>query len=306
MMKKASKVNLHITVNQAIKLIPINRISVLNPRSRNQKVFAQLVENISKIGLKRPITVTERDRDNEGLLYQLLCGQGRLEAFQVLEQDKIPCVIVDAQEEDCYLISLVENLARRKHSNKKLLSVIQDLHKRGYNTLEISQKIGFHKSYIKGILHLLENGEERLIAAVEKGWLPIDLATDISKAADSKTQIALLDSYEQGNLSSNQVMKIRRLISQRKMAGKTYDYAGHKNGGAVTPEKLMTMYKNAMYNQKVMVKKADINEQWLSVIVASLKKLLKDENFNTLLRAENITDIPEKLANRIYNSGGSL
>lgn len=305
-MSNFTEVELHVDRDKEIKLIPIDRITILNPRSRNQKIFAQLVENISKIGLKRPITVIEKGEDKEGALYQLVCGQGRLEAFLVLEQDKIPCIIVDAQEEDCYLISLVENLARRKHTNKKLLSAIQDLHDRGYSTIEISQKIGFHRNYIKGILYLLENGEERLIAAVERGWLPIDLAWDISKTADSKTQIAMLEAYQRGSLSSHQIMKIRRLISQRKIGGKTYDYGGNRGGASATPEKLRSMYNAAMYSQKVMVKKADINEQWLSAIISSLKKLFKDDNFNTLLRAERIQDIPEKLANRIYNNEGRL
>ncbi|AWM79333.1 chromosome partitioning protein ParB [Gammaproteobacteria bacterium ESL0073] len=303
-MKKNSDIHLHVDSDTKIRLIPIDRITVLNPRSRNQKIFAQLVENISKIGLKRPITVTEKGSDDQGILYQLVCGQGRLEAFQTLEQDKIPCVIVNAEEEDCYLISLVENLARRKHSNKKLLSAIQDLDDRGYSTQEISQKIGFHKSYINGILYLLKNGEERLIAAVERGWLPIDLASDISKADDSKMQLAMLEAYQEGALSSHQLMKIRRLISQRKMGGKSYDYGGNRSKSPVTPEKLMSMYSAAMYSQKVMIKKADINEQWLSAIISSLKVLLKDDNFNTLLRAERIQDIPEKLANRIYKNEG--
>ena len=305
-MKPMNKVDLHINRDNQIKLIPINRITILNPRSRNQKIFAQLVENISKIGLKRPITVTEKGSDEHGPLYQLVCGQGRLEAFQMLEQSAIPCVIVDAQEQDCYLISLVENLARRKHTNKKLLSAIQDLAERGYSILEISQKIGFHKSYIKGILHLLENGEDRLISAVEKGWLPMDLAMDISKTADSNTQAAMLEAYEQKALSSHQLMKIRRLIAQRKAAGKTFDYGASRSREPVTPEKLMTMYKTAMYSQKMLVKKADLNEQWLSAVVSSLRNLFKDDNFSTLLRAEGVLDIPEKLAQRIYHNGEQL
>ena len=110
--------------DQEIQIIPISQIKILNPRSRNKKVFAQLVENITKVGLKRPITISKLGEPNiEGYCYELICGQGRLEALKLLGEKKVPCVIVNTHKEDNYLISLVENLARRKHSNKELSKV---------------------------------------------------------------------------------------------------------------------------------------------------------------------------------------
>ena len=47
---------------EAIEMIPIDRVTVINPRVRNKRVFAEIVSNISEIGLKRPITVTRRLR----------------------------------------------------------------------------------------------------------------------------------------------------------------------------------------------------------------------------------------------------
>ena len=40
-----------------VQMIPIEQITVLNPRVRNPKVFRLIVDSISKVGLKRPITV---------------------------------------------------------------------------------------------------------------------------------------------------------------------------------------------------------------------------------------------------------
>ena len=97
-----------------IELIPIERITVINPRVRNKKIFKEIVENIAELGLKRPITVTRRD-DADGLRYALVCGQGRLEAYQALGQHEIPAIVVKADTEDCMVMSLVENLARRQH-----------------------------------------------------------------------------------------------------------------------------------------------------------------------------------------------
>ena len=48
-------------MRMVIQILPINRIKVLNPRSRNPKVFNQLVASIAAVGLKRPITVTKSE-----------------------------------------------------------------------------------------------------------------------------------------------------------------------------------------------------------------------------------------------------
>ena len=94
---------------QAVEMIPIERITVINPRVRNKKKFKEIISNIAEIGLKKPITVTRRD-ETDGARYDLVCGQGRLEAYQVLGQSEIPALVVDADTEDCMLMSLVETL----------------------------------------------------------------------------------------------------------------------------------------------------------------------------------------------------
>lgn len=94
-----------------IRLIPVNDITVLNPRARNKRVFQELVTSIEHLGLKKPITVSQRPGRSR---YDLVCGQGRLEAFIALGQSQIPAVIIEAAEEDCFVMSLVENLARRQ------------------------------------------------------------------------------------------------------------------------------------------------------------------------------------------------
>ena len=48
------------TPAQRVEMIPIERIAMINPRVRNSRVFGEIVENIGRIGLKRPITVSRR------------------------------------------------------------------------------------------------------------------------------------------------------------------------------------------------------------------------------------------------------
>ena len=88
-----------------IEMIPISRITVLNPRARNKRQHREIVNNIEAIGLKRPITVSRRDGAG-GPRYDLVCGEGRLEAFQMLGQTEIPAVVIEASESECLVIAL--------------------------------------------------------------------------------------------------------------------------------------------------------------------------------------------------------
>src|ERR1035438_7521819 len=160
--------------------IRIDLIRILNPRSRNKNVFASVVRNIDHVGLKRPITVTAAEDGK----YDLVCGQGRLEAYRALGATTIPAIVVNASKEDRYLMSLVENIARRRHKTSELLKEIMTLSRRGYTTEQISAKVDLDKAYVYGITHLLTHGEERLVDAVERGVLPLTVAIDISSATD--------------------------------------------------------------------------------------------------------------------------
>ena len=123
-----------MTVEQetiTIEMIPVDQIAVINPRIRNKKTFLQIVDSISKVGLKRPITVGRNENGGDEPTYKLVCGQGRLEAFISLGERAIPARIVDVTEEDSQVMSLVENLARRKHRPLELLQDIGELRKRG-------------------------------------------------------------------------------------------------------------------------------------------------------------------------------
>ncbi|NYZ16888.1 ParB N-terminal domain-containing protein [Azospirillum sp. RWY-5-1] len=286
----------HIGGPSEIQPIPIDRIRVLNPRSRNQKVFASLVESIATVGLKRPITVTASG--NGEPLYDLVCGQGRMEAFKVLGETTIPAVVVQADEADLYLISLIENLARRKHSNRDLLTAVRVLEERGYGAGKIAQKTGLDSSYINGILVLLKAGEERLIAAVEKGWLPINLASQIARAGDEEIQVAMMQAYETGLLRGEQLIQVRRLIDRRRVMGKQYGRWA-KTDVPVTPRKLLQTYQTEVRRRSLLVKKAEIGEQRLLFVVTTLRRLLADEHFRTLLRAEGIDDLPKVLSDRL-------
>ncbi len=296
---KHARVAHHVGDEQDVRLISIARIRISNPRTRSQKVFAGIVESIAAVGLKRPITVTEVAGDEGGARYDLICGQGRIEAFQALGEVEIPAIVVSASETDVYLMSLVENLARRKHTNRELLTAVRVLDERGYSATEIARKTGLDPGYISCILQLLKDGEERLIGAVERGWLPISLAYDIAKAGEADIQIAMMEAYERGVLRGEQLLKVRRLIDRRRVLGKSYGSWQRKANQPMTPSKLAQVFQAEVRRQQLVIRKTEVAEQRLIFVVTALRRMLGDDHFRTLMRAENIGDMPKPLADRV-------
>lgn len=115
---------------QTIEMIPIARIHVLNPRARNKRQHREIVDNIEAVGLKRPITVSRRPGGGP-VRYDLVCGEGRIEAFRMLGETEIPAIVIEAPEADCLVMSLVENIARRQHRPIDIMQEIGSLHQRG-------------------------------------------------------------------------------------------------------------------------------------------------------------------------------
>ena len=286
---------------QRVEMIPIDRITVVNPRLRNKKVFKGIVDNIAEIGLKRPITVTSRHGE-DGPLYDLVCGQGRLEAFRQLGQNDVPALIVTADQEDCLVASLVENCARRQHQAVDLLQDILGMRGRGFSDNEIAAMTGLSANYVYIVGRLLERGERRLVAAVEAGYLPISVALEICEADDQGVQAALHKAYDEKLLRGRALIAARRLVEVRKRSGKAAKL--NKLVGkeaASTPEGLVKAFREDTERKRIMIRKTEATRNRLIFIVEALSQLSSDEPFVALLEDEGLATIPTRLADRIQN-----
>lgn len=280
----------------AIEQIPLDQIEVVNPRSRNQKTFREIVDNIADIGLKRPITVARRNGPG-GLRYDLVCGQGRLEAYRSLNQPLIPAIVVTANSEDCMVMSLVENLARRQHRAIDLLRDLEGLKRRGYDEIDIAAKTGLTLEYVRAVVRLLETGEHRLLRAVESGHLPISVAVEIANSPDLEVQCVLHEAYERKLLRGNKLAAVKRLLAQRQRRGKGMRASPPKK--TLSVERLLRTYRDDANKKQAMVRKADITRGRLTFVVEALRNLLADENFITLLRAEGLATMPNNIGARL-------
>lgn len=277
--------------------IPVDRILVVNPRTRNRVKWLEIVTSIKAVGLKRPITVSPREAPDEaGHTYDLVCGQGRLEAHIELGQPTIQAVVIEASEADRYLMSLVENIARRPSSYKAIYFEVRNLMERGYDGPVIAQKLGIDRSYIHGIVRLVQRGEAKLIEQVELGRIPISVAVQIASGDDEEVQKALAEGYESGELRGSKLQAVRKLIKDRKAQREEKAPPPRK---PLTGAALANIYKVRVREQKRLVAKADQAKERLLVVAAVMRQLLADEDLLTVLRAESLFDMPEQLAFRV-------
>jgi ParB family chromosome partitioning protein len=281
---------------QRIEFIPISEIRVANPRARNKITFQAIVANIGNVGLKKPVTVYRHEPDADGMRYDLVCGQGRLEAVAALGDTTIPAIVIDAPADERYLMSLVENIARRRPSNTELLREVKSLNERGYKSNVIAHKIGLDVSYINGIMQLLRKGEEQLIAQVEAGAVPLSVAIKIASASNEEVQQALTEAYDKGDLRGAKLRAVQRLITRRfaKQHG-----AEKKPKQKMSSKDLVREYERQTERHKALIRRASIISQRLALLASSFKRFLDDEHFVTLLRAESLDQMPDALAKRI-------
>jgi ParB family chromosome partitioning protein len=287
-----------------IEMVPIDAIAVLNPRGRSRRVHREIIDNIEAVGLKRPITVSRRQLPGGETRYDLICGQGRLEAFQALGQHAIPAIVVELGEEDCMVRSLVENVARPQHRAIDLMRAVGDLRKRGYSDAEVAEKIGVTPSWVSLIVGLLEKGEERLITAVEAGLIPLSLAVTIAKSDDAGVQQALADAYADGKIKGRNIETVRRLLERRQRRG---GLGAQRFGRSTvrqrpTADQLVQIFRKEADRQRLIAKKADFVQSRLLFIVQALKELRQDQAFSNLLRAEQLDTMPRALDARLAGS----
>lgn len=289
-------------MNDEVKILPIDQIHILNPRYRDRKKFEVIVQSIKNLGLKKPIQVSQRSPDeSNGIIYDLVCGQGRIEAFKLLGYEEIPAIVVEASKEERLLRSLVENMARRFSMPMDLIQEIERLKAQGYNNTEIGKKLDIGDSMVGGLLALNRAGEERLLDSAIRGKVPLTVAIEIARADTIEAQRALLKAFETKQLNHVSIRLVKRLIEQRKFRGEKLSHAEQK-----TPRKtketaggLVSIFKRECERQKTLIRKARLCETKLVFIVEAFDKLLDDKNFAALLQKESLSTMPKYLGSML-------
>jgi ParB family chromosome partitioning protein len=156
-------------LERSLFLLPIDSIRP-NPdqprRAFRREELQELTISIAQVGLIQPLTVRPA---GEG--YELISGERRLRACQLLGLREVPCIVEQADAEKSALMALVENVQRSDLSfweeaegYRRLLTVY------GLSREELCRRIGKSPAFLSNKLRLLKLSPA-VRAAAEQGAL---------------------------------------------------------------------------------------------------------------------------------------
>jgi ParB family chromosome partitioning protein len=273
------EVTIRLMKDRRREMIPIDKIRVMNSRTRDEGQFALNVQSIDAIGQIKDIRVNDKFLAKEGF-YELICGEGRLIAHRRLSRTHIRAEVVTCSRKLAHLESLVENLARARPGTMYFARELKALHDEGW---DYDQSIEYIRQYIR----LVENGEDRLIQGVEQDVFPISFAVLVAQADDATIQNVLMDAFDQGIVNSNNFARARAIISAR------LDGRKRKAPDSYTVAALAQDIATATEAKDSFAREAQGKESRLYMLLDGLAVLWRDTAFTELLLYEKLDKRPE-------------
>ncbi|WP_405142861.1 ParB/RepB/Spo0J family partition protein [Sphaerisporangium sp. NBC_01403] len=135
--------------------IPLEAIT-RNPRQPreifDEDALRELADSIREVGLLQPIVV----RSVGGGRYELIMGERRWRASQLLDLKEIPAIVRSTQDDELLRDALIENLQREQlNALEEAAAYRQLLDDFGATHEQLAQRVGRSRSHISNTLRLL-------------------------------------------------------------------------------------------------------------------------------------------------------
>ena len=188
-----------------LKQISIDKIksNPYQPRiTFEEKGIRELAESIRENGLLQPVSVRETYFG-----YDLIAGERRLKACQLLGMQEIPAIVIDAGEVQSAQLALIENIQREDlNAIEEAAGYLQILKLTGLTQQQLADKLGRSQSSIANKLRLLNLSEE-VKDAVSSGKISERHGRALL-AADEEKQKKLLETIIRKNLTVQQTEEL--------------------------------------------------------------------------------------------------
>lgn len=146
--------NLFSSSKEKIVYLKLNQIITNENQPRtifDDEKIQELAESIKNHGVLQPIIVRSKDK-----YYEIVAGERRFRACQLLNLDTIPAIIKNFDEEEAQTVSLIENLHREDLTaieEAKAYKAIMEIN--NLKQEDLAQKIGKSQSTIANKIRLL-------------------------------------------------------------------------------------------------------------------------------------------------------
>lgn len=188
----------------SISSIAIDQIEAnpFNPRTNfEEEQLDELKDSIRVHGIIQPLTVRKLGRDK----YQLISGERRFRASQLVGLTEVPCYIRIANDQTMLEMALVENIQRVDLNAIEVgLSYQRLIDECNFTQEQLSKKVGKSRSNIANFLRLLKLPAPIQIG-IREGLISMGHARAIVSAGDEDVQIAIFRRIIEEELSVREV-----------------------------------------------------------------------------------------------------
>jgi ParB family chromosome partitioning protein len=147
-----------VGIGEAVQEIQISLIArnTRQPRERfDGRAIAQLADSIGLHGLLQPITVRKLSSQRGGKTFELIAGERRLKAFEVLKRSAIPALVRVADDSQSATLALIENIQREDLNPMERAKGLERLiGEFGWTQQQAGERVGFDRATVANLLRL--------------------------------------------------------------------------------------------------------------------------------------------------------
>jgi ParB/RepB/Spo0J family partition protein len=191
------------------KEVRINKEFIIRDEDEVEPSLTDLVRSFKRSGVLQPIGVRR-----VGPNYELVFGYRRLLAALKAKLDKIPALVLEADDKEAMFKVLMENIHRKDPNPIVVAEYIKNLQSKfGLSAREIARETGVDVSYVTRRLKLLQLDPD-VQECVYRGKLPFRLALELLKVKEPKHQAELANQYCMGQISRKEFLAKVNLASK--------------------------------------------------------------------------------------------
>ena len=202
-----------ILPNIATPEISISRIETNPFQPRNifdEESLKELAVSIKELGIIQPITVRKLGFDK----YQLISGERRLRASEIVGLTKIPAYIRIANDQQMLEMALVENIQRENLNPIEVALSFQRLIEECNLTQEAcSERVGKNRSTITNFLRLLKLPEE-IQLGLQMQKISMGHARALINVSDKQKQLNIYHDAVANGFSVREVEQIVKMFAE--------------------------------------------------------------------------------------------
>jgi len=226
-------------IQEKYKEINVDDIKPAGGQSRkffDEEKLIELAESIKEHGVIQPVVV--RPFAEGG--YELIAGERRWRACQMIGLKTVPAVIKEYQDLDATAVSLIENVQRVDlNPIEEALAYKQLIEDFGLTQEEVSGRVGKSRPFVANMIRLLSLPIE-IKELLKNGKINTGHARALLSIQDSKKQVAIAEKIVNQQLNVRQAEKLVRAVNEIKFICK--DKKNNRDQFVIEIEEILNNY----------------------------------------------------------------